>query len=81
MSVHCMAVGMRRKLINVTKGRQNDVQEVELWDSQELPVAYFSNFYFLKNIYSVNCMEWTCVHLIADCRSEISVGFLAESSI
>lgn len=64
-----------KKLINVTKGRENDVQQVELWDSQELPVAYLSNFYVLKNKYCVNCTEWTFVHLMADLRSEMSVGF------
>lgn len=42
---------------------------------------FFSNFYLVKNIYSVNCVEWTFVHLIADFRSEVSVGFLGESPI
>lgn len=51
------------------------MQQVELWDSQEVLVSYFSNFYVVKNKYSVNCTEWTFVHLMADLRSEMSVGF------
>lgn len=39
----------------------------------------FLNFYFLNSIHPVNCTEWTFVHLIADLRSEIPVGFLVES--
>lgn len=35
-------------------------------DNQEPPVAYFSNFYLLKNIYSVDFIARTFVHLIAD---------------